>query len=48
MGEEFNLDNKKLTLAVMGGSQGAKSINNTVVELLNESGFYYIFEHLHP
>lgn len=26
----------KLTLAIMGGSQGAKSINNTVVELLKE------------
>ena len=33
---EFNLDNNKLTLAVMGGSQGAKSINNTVVELIKE------------
>lgn len=26
----------KLTMAIMGGSQGAKSINNTVVELLKE------------
>ena len=31
----FGFDNT-LTLAVMGGSQGAKSINNTVVELLKE------------
>ena len=33
--EELGL-NSKLTLAVMGGSQGAKSINNTIVELLKE------------
>lgn len=33
---EFNLDNSKLILAIMGGSQGAKSINNTAVELLKE------------
>lgn len=33
--ENMGLKNK-LTLAVMGGSQGAKSINNTVVELLKE------------
>lgn len=33
---EFNLDSKKTTLAVMGGSQGAKTINNAVVELLKE------------
>lgn len=33
---DFNLDNNKLTLAVIGGSQGAKSINNTVVELIKE------------
>lgn len=31
----LGLDNK-LTLCVMGGSQGAKSINNTVVEILKE------------
>ena len=31
----LGLDNK-LTLCVMGGSQGAKSINNTVVEVLKE------------
>ena len=34
--EELNLDNSKLTLAVFGGSQGAKSINNTTVELVKE------------
>lgn len=34
--EELSLTNSKLTLAVMGGSQGAKSINNTTVELLKE------------
>ena len=33
--ENMGLKNK-LTLTVMGGSQGAKSINNTVVELLKE------------
>ena len=33
--QELGLDNR-LTLCVMGGSQGAKSINNTVVELLKE------------
>ena len=33
--EKLNL-NKKITLAVMGGSQGAKSINNTFVEILKE------------
>ena len=33
--ENLNL-NKKITLAVMGGSQGAKSINNTFVEILKE------------
>ena len=32
---EMGLENK-LTLCVMGGSQGAKSINNTTVELLKE------------
>ena len=31
----LNLQNK-LTMTVMGGSQGAKSINNTVVEILKE------------
>ena len=31
----MGLDNK-LTLCIMGGSQGAKSINNTVIELLKE------------
>ena len=34
--EELNIDNNKLTLLVMGGSQGAKSLNNTTVELLKE------------
>ena len=33
--ENLGLKNK-LTMTVMGGSQGAKSINNTVVELLKE------------
>lgn len=33
---EMNLDNNKLTLAIMGGSQGAKSVNNAVVELIKE------------
>ena len=33
--KEFGLDDK-LTLCVFGGSQGAKSINNTTVELLKE------------
>ncbi len=32
----LGLDSKKLTLCIMGGSQGAKSINNTVIELLKE------------
>ncbi len=32
---EMNLENK-LTLCVMGGSQGAKSVNNTVVQLIKE------------
>ena len=31
----LNLENK-LTLCIMGGSQGAKTINNTVVELIKE------------
>ena len=34
--EELNLDKSKLTLAIMGGSQGAKSINSAAVELLKE------------
>ena len=34
--EELNLDKNKIVLAVIGGSQGAKSINNTVIELLKE------------
>ncbi len=34
--QELNLDKSKLTLAVMGGSQGAKSINAATVELLKE------------
>ena len=34
--QELNLDKSKLTLAVMGGSQGAKSINTAAVELLKE------------
>ena len=33
--EELGLENK-LTLCIMGGSQGAKSINNTTIELLKE------------
>ena len=33
---ELNLDNSKMVLAIMGGSQGAKSINNAAVELLKE------------
>ncbi len=33
--EELGLQNK-ITLSVMGGSQGAKSINNTVIELIKE------------
>ena len=33
--EELGLENR-LTLCIMGGSQGAKSINNTVVDLLKE------------
>lgn len=32
---EMGLDNK-ITLCVMGGSQGAKSINNTVIQLIKE------------
>ena len=32
----LGLNNTKLTLVVMGGSQGAKSINNATVELLKE------------
>lgn len=43
----LGLENK-LTLCVMGGSQGAKSINNTVVELLKEfaqdKGLQIIFQ----
>lgn len=34
--EDMGLDKNKITLAVMGGSQGAKSINNTIIELLKE------------
>lgn len=34
--QEMGLDENKLTLAIMGGSQGAKSVNNTVVELMKE------------
>ena len=34
--QELNIDNAKLTLAIVGGSQGAKSINSSVVELLKE------------
>ena len=34
--QELGLDNSKLTVAVMGGSQGAKTINNAAVELLKE------------
>ena len=33
---EMGLADNRLTLAIMGGSQGAKSINNTVVELIKE------------
>lgn len=33
--QELELENK-LTLTVMGGSQGAKTINNTVIELIKE------------
>ncbi len=33
--EQMNLDNR-LTLCIMGGSQGAKSLNNTTIELLKE------------
>ncbi len=32
----LGLSDNKLTLCVMGGSQGAKSINNTTIELLKE------------
>ena len=32
----MGLDSRKLTLCIMGGSQGAKSINNTTIELLKE------------
>ena len=34
--QEMGLDNNKITLAVMGGSQGAKSINAAALELLKE------------
>jgi len=34
--KNMGLDNKKLTLCIMGGSQGAKSINNTTIELIKE------------
>ena len=34
--QEMGLDNSKLTLAIMGGSQGAKSINTVSLELLKE------------
>ena len=34
--EELNLDNNLITLAIIGGSQGAKSINTTVAELIRE------------
>ena len=33
---EMGLEENKITLAIMGGSQGAKSVNNTVVELIKE------------
>ena len=32
----IGLDSRKLTLCIMGGSQGAKSINNSTIELLKE------------
>ena len=32
----LGIDSRKLTLCIMGGSQGAKSINNTAIELLKE------------
>ena len=32
----MGLDPRKLTLCIMGGSQGAKSINNTTIELIKE------------
>ncbi len=34
--EELGLDNATLTVAIMGGSQGAKSINSAAVEVLKE------------
>ena len=34
--QEMGLDTNKITLAVMGGSQGAKSINAAALELLKE------------
>lgn len=34
--DELGLDSSMLTVAIMGGSQGAKSINHTAVELLKE------------
>ena len=34
--QKMNLSPNKLTLCIMGGSQGAKSINNTAIELLKE------------
>lgn len=35
-GTNLGIDSRKLTLCIMGGSQGAKSINNTAIELLKE------------
>lgn len=32
----LGIEGRKLTLCIMGGSQGAKSINNTAIELLKE------------
>lgn len=34
--ENMGLGQNKITLCIMGGSQGAKSINNTAIELLKE------------
>lgn len=46
--EKLNLDMEKPVLCVMGGSQGAKSINNSFVEiikeLVQEHGYQIIFQ----
>ena len=46
--EDLNLDSNRLTICIMGGSQGAKTINNSTVQILEnltrELNLYVIFQ----